>query len=169
VLTEWYRDTALGVEQGFTVHESPRGAGVLVLQLDLSTDLAGAPDADGRGLSFAAPDGQRLRYDHLRAWDADGAQLDATMLYTPGQIVLQVNDRGAAYPITVDPLIYREQKVIASGAANDQFGVSVALSGDTALVGAYLDDVGANPDWGSAYFYVALKAYYVPLVLRGAP
>ena len=153
-LTEWYRDTALGVEQGFTIHQAPRGAGPLVLQLDLSTDLAGAPDADGRGLSFAAPAGQTLRYDHVRAWDADGAPLEANLRYTGGQVKLEVNDEGAAYPITIDPLIYREQKVIASdGAAYDYFGVSVALSGDTALVGAYYDDVGANSEQGSAYVF----------------
>ena len=153
-LTEWYRDTALGVEQGFTIHQAPRGAGPLVLQLDLSTDLAGAPDGDGRGLSFAAPAGQTLRYDHLRAWDADGAPLEANLRYAAGQVILQVNDEGAAYPITIDPLIYREQKVIASdGAAEDYFGVSVALSGDTALVGAYGDDVGANSNQGSAYVF----------------
>ena len=153
-LTEWYRDTALGVEQGFTIHQAPRGAGPLVLQLDLSTDLAGEPDADGRGLSFAAPDGQTLHYDHLRAWDADGTQLDASLLYAPGQVILQVNDKGAAYPIAIDPLIYREQKVIASdGAAGDFFGISVALSGDTALVGADLDDVSANSYQGSAYVF----------------
>jgi len=153
-LTEWYRDTALGVEQGFTIHQAPRGTGPLVLQLDLSTDLAGAPDADGRGLSFAAPNGQTLRYDHLRAWDADGAQLDASLRYAPGQVMLQVNDKGAAYPIAIDPLIYREYKVIASdGAAGDFFGYSVALSGDTALVGAYYDAVGANSDQGSAYVF----------------
>ena len=171
-LTEWYRDTALGVEQGFTIHQAPRGAGLLVLQLDLSTDLAGARDADGRGLSFAAPAGQTLRYDHVRAWDADGVQLEATLRYAGGQVLVQVNDEGAAYPITIDPLIYREQKVIADSAASDDFGYSVALSGDTALVGAYGDEVGANSNQGSAYFYditVLFEKIYLPLVLRNAP
>ena len=152
-LTEWYRDTALGVEQGFTIDQAPRGAGPLVLRLDLSTDLAGTPDADGRGLSFAAPAGQTLRYDHVRAWDADGAPLEANLRYAGGQVKLEVNDEGAAYPITIDPLIYREQKVIAGGATWDHFGYSVALSGDTALVGAYLDNVGANTDQGLAYVF----------------
>ena len=152
-LTEWYRDTALGLEQGFTIHQAPPGAGPLVLQLDLSTDLAGAPDTDGRGLSFAAPDGQTLRYDHLRAWDANGAPLETSLVYAPGQVMLRVNDKGAAYPLTIDPLIYLEQKVIASGAAGDYFGYSVALSSDTALVGAWGDDVGANTNQGSAYVF----------------
>ena len=43
---------------------------------------------------------------------------------------------------------------VADGAAEDQFGFSVALAGDTALIGAYLDDVGANRNQGSAYVYL---------------
>lgn len=44
----------------------------------------------------------------------------------------------------------QQQKLVASdGAANDNFGVSVALSGDTLVVGADRDDVSA----GSVYVY----------------
>jgi hypothetical protein len=154
-LTEWYRDTALGVEQGFTIHQASAGAGALVLRLYLSTDLAGMLDPDGHGLSFAAPDGQTLRYDHVRAWDAYGGQLESGLLYAPGQVTLCVNDEDAAYPLTIDPLIYVEQKVIGSGAAEDRFGTSVALWGDTALVGAPSDDVGANNNQGSAYVFTS--------------
>ena len=41
----------------------------------------------------------------------------------------------------------------ADGAAGDQFGYSVALDGDIALVGAGYDDVGANVDQGSVYVF----------------
>jgi len=52
-------------------------------------------------------------------------------------------------------LSYVEQKVTASdGAAGDLFGISMALSGDTALVGAWAHDVGANANQGSAYVFV---------------
>ena len=37
------------------------------------------------------------------------------------------------------------------GAADDQFGLSVALSAGTLVVGAYGDDVGASINQGSAY------------------
>jgi len=149
-LTEWYRDLAVGVEQGFTIHESPQGNGRLVLHLDLNSDLPGVLDADERGLSFAGTE-QTLRYDHLAAYDANGIELDARFVYNPSQIVIQVDDREAAYPVTVDPFIYLQQKVIAlDGAAGDLFGVSVALSGDTALVGASGDD----GNMGSAYVFV---------------
>ena len=41
----------------------------------------------------------------------------------------------------------------ADGQANDQFGNSVSLSGDTALVGASYADVGSWPDQGAAYLF----------------
>jgi hypothetical protein len=41
----------------------------------------------------------------------------------------------------------------ADGAEGDRFSYSVALDGDTVLVGAYRDDVGANIDQGSAYVF----------------
>ena len=53
------------------------------------------------------------------------------------------------------------QLLATSGAANDNFGISVALSGDTALVGAYSDDVGANFDQGSAYVFVRSGAIWI--------
>ena len=62
----------------------------------------------------------------------------------------------AVLETTVQPLdaSYVEQKVTASdGAVGDLFGISVALSGDTALVGVMSDDVGANADQGSAYVF----------------
>jgi len=49
----------------------------------------------------------------------------------------------------------QQQKLMASdGAVGDRFGSSVALSGDTALVGAYVDAVGANTEQGSAEVFV---------------
>ncbi|MCK4266549.1 MAG: FG-GAP repeat protein [Thermoplasmata archaeon] len=41
----------------------------------------------------------------------------------------------------------------SDGANNDNFGWSVSISGDTVVIGAFFDDVGANPDQGSAYVY----------------
>lgn len=45
-------------------------------------------------------------------------------------------------------------KVIAAdGAANDYFGESVSISGDTVLVGAYLADFDGNSNQGAAYVF----------------
>ena len=46
-------------------------------------------------------------------------------------------------------------KLTASdGAADDSFGHSVAVSGDTVVVGAWVDNVGPNANQGSAYVFV---------------
>jgi hypothetical protein len=42
----------------------------------------------------------------------------------------------------------------ADGAADDDFGRSVSVSGDTAIVGAYFADVVGNSDQGAAYVFV---------------
>ena len=46
------------------------------------------------------------------------------------------------------------KKIIGrGGAAGDEFGYSVSISGGTMVVGAHLDDWGANTDSGSAYIF----------------
>src|SRR5262249_26694647 len=65
-------------------------------------------------------------------------------------------DQGSAYIFTRSGADWtqREKLIATDGAAKDNFGVSVALSGDTVAVGAVKDDVGANADQGSAYVFV---------------
>ncbi len=62
---------------------------------------------------------------------------------------------GAAYVFVRNETVWtQQQKLTASdGANNDQFGSSVAISGNTALVGAWQDDIGANANQGSAYVF----------------
>ena len=63
--------------------------------------------------------------------------------------------QGSAYVFTREAQTWTEQaKLTASdGEAGDQFGFWVSVSGDTAVVGAFMDDVGANLDQGSAYVF----------------
>jgi hypothetical protein len=52
------------------------------------------------------------------------------------------------------PCVLEQDKLVASdGAAADQFGSSTALDADTALVGAWMDNVGAATNAGSAYVF----------------
>jgi len=64
--------------------------------------------------------------------------------------------QGSAYVFVRNGTTWTQQaKLVArDGAANDLFGHSVALSGDTALIGAVDDDLGANQNQGSAYVFV---------------
>ncbi len=63
-------------------------------------------------------------------------------------------DSGSAYVFRFDGLAWgQEAKLSASdAAAGDQFGHSVSISGNTAVVGAYLDD-DAGADSGAAYVF----------------
>jgi hypothetical protein len=65
--------------------------------------------------------------------------------------------QGAAYVFVRSGGVWsQQQKLLASDAASfDNFGSSVALSGETVVVGARLDDAAAGFDQGSAYVFVA--------------
>jgi len=61
---------------------------------------------------------------------------------------------GSAYIYEFVGGVWEETKLTASdGAENDSFGRSVAISGDTAIVGAYLADNDTWPDTGAAYIF----------------
>jgi hypothetical protein len=64
---------------------------------------------------------------------------------------------GAAYVFTRSGSTWtQQQKLLASDrASSDNFGISVALSadGNTALIGAYLEDTSPNSNNGAAYIY----------------
>jgi hypothetical protein len=63
--------------------------------------------------------------------------------------------RGAAYVFVRDGGVWAEQQKLEDpeGTALDNFGYSVAIDGDTAVVGAYLDDHGMGLDRGSAFVF----------------
>ena len=64
--------------------------------------------------------------------------------------------RGSAYVFTRSGTVWTgQQKLTASdGSADDLFGFSVLVSGDTAFVGARGNDVGLNGDQGAAYVFI---------------
>jgi hypothetical protein len=159
-LTEYFKNTPDGLEQGFIFNERPNTEMAdeplnLILQAD--GDYLASADADGQGLTFNAKNGgESLRYEKLKAWDADGTELAARMTVSgDGEIRLEVKDAAAKYPVTIDPTFVRTAKLTAAdGAAGDEFGTSVAVFGDTAVVGAYRADIGGNSNQGAAYIFV---------------
>ena len=61
---------------------------------------------------------------------------------------------GIAANVSAQPVVYEEAKLIASdAAAGDWFGESVAMLGDTVIVGALYDDCSAGADCGAAYVF----------------
>jgi hypothetical protein len=158
-VTEWYVNGPLGLEQGFTLARAPvveegrAGAGPLSIALALEGGWRVEVDGDGNGARLVNGDsgGERvLRYRGLVAHDARGRELPAWMEVEGKRLWLRVNDAGAEYPVVVDPFIQQAKLTASDGAAYDEFGASVAISGDTVVVGA----VFGNADQGSAYVFV---------------
>jgi hypothetical protein len=64
-------------------------------------------------------------------------------------LLIRVDDRGAVYPLKVDPFVQQAELSASDGAAGNGLGFAVAVSGNTIVAGA----VGANTDQGAAYVF----------------
>ena len=59
----------------------------------------------------------------------------------------------SVFQYNVSSWVLMQKITDGGGAANDNFGISVSISGNNILVGANNDDMGANTNQGSASFY----------------
>jgi hypothetical protein len=149
-LREWYAAGPLGVEQGFTLVRRPAGAGGrVVLELSLGGSLGA--ERTGSGVRFVTGSGRvALRYGGLEATDASGRRLVVSLALRGRRLLLGVLDRGARYPLRVDPFIQQGAKLTGTGeTGNGLFGQSVALSadGNTALIGGPTDNGQVGAAW----------------------
>lgn len=157
-LSEWYVNGPDGLEQGMTIPSAPgeRTGDSLRVTFELGRTLEAQSAQGGQAIHFYDRSGEFvLSYAKLVVTDAEGQQLAAQMGLEGGEVVLEIDDSEAVYPVTIDPTFGQQSKFTASdGAAGDQFGGSVAMSGETAVVGVPRDDIGGNADQGSAYVFV---------------
>lgn len=212
-LSEWFINDPRGLEHGFTLrrppvdHSTPRrspmdrpalsrsskdhtastGAAeseLLRLTLAVRGDLRPSASPDGRNVAFVNAAGIAVvNYNGLTVLDANGVALPARFETTPTGLRLRVDDREARYPLTIDPVAQQAYIKASNTDADDSFGYSVAVSGDTIVVGAWLEDspaTGVNgnqfsnscPESGAAYVFVrsngiwAQQAYLKPSVTR---
>ena len=162
-VTEWFENKPEGIEHGFSLAQRPPSASPDEVRVVLTLHGLTARD-DGYGgeaLEFVDPATGTavLRYSALKAWDATGRVVPARMEGAGNRVRLLLADAGAIYPVTIDPLITSQEAKLGpeftgDGAGGDNFGKSVALAGDTALVGAYGDYTAAGGHAGSAYVFV---------------
>jgi FG-GAP repeat/Prealbumin-like fold domain len=156
LLTEWYANGPLGLEQGFTVKAPPAGTRTgpltLALSLSLSGSLRPALEPGAKSLRFAD---SSLRYTGLTAFDARGTKLPARLELQGQTLLIKVDDAGARYPLTIDPFVQLAKLTNSSPLDYDGLGSSVAIAGDTIVVGA---SGGAAPlryvHPGAAYVFV---------------
>jgi hypothetical protein len=161
-IQEWYINDSRGLEQGFTLND-PHGKEDIVLQLVLEGNVKPELIENGKAVQFVTPQGKTLRYKGLKAWDANGQNLNVIMVLKNNQLQLKVTVADAAYPITIDPLLtlVEAQKLpgpkaeeVSPGGEGAGYGVTVALSDNTALVGV--------PTWyGEGEYYPRPGIAYV--------
>ncbi|MGO9973090.1 MAG: FG-GAP repeat protein [Solirubrobacteraceae bacterium] len=150
---EWWANGPAGLEQRFTVSSRPRGgSGPLTFSLGLTGDLRARLEAGGVSLVGA---GGALRYGELVATDARGRALRAWFALHGRRLLVELDDRDARYPLRVDPLLAQSGELISSdGTPDGEFGGSVAVSGNTVVVGAKQQTVGSNVLQGAVYVFV---------------
>jgi uncharacterized protein (TIGR03437 family) len=152
LLIEWYVNEPRGLEQGFTFSSQPSSSVNGPLQIAL--EIAGALHPkllSPREVELLDSAGHAvLRYGDLKAWDARGQELASRLQVEGDQIRLVVEDSRAVYPITIDPTVTQIVLVPSDGAGSARLGQSVAIAGNTAVVGAPSE--GALT--GAAYVFV---------------
>lgn len=151
-LDEWFEQGPAGLQHGFTVHTRPDRSGggrsgggrsggggaecaPLTLELSVDGDLAPAVVGGGSAVLFRDPRGAtRVSYAGLTVFDADGRVLDAGFEATADGLRLAIDERGARYPLTIDPVVQETVLQSSTPPFYDTFGISVAVSGDTIAV-----------------------------------
>jgi len=160
IVEEWYVNSPDGLEQGFTLSNPPdkkSDGRPLRLALEVGGELQPAMNDDtATAIEFRSASGETvLNYAGLYALDATGRELPSALKLEAGRVYLEVDDKSATYPITIDPNWTQQQKLTAAdGVPTAFFGNSVAINGDTVVVGAPVDTVGVNGGQGSAYVFV---------------
>jgi len=157
-LTEWYVNTTLGLDQGFTI-EAPPADGIeeLVLEMTLDGDVTPALFESGNAISFRQEGSEStLTYSGLAAWDAVNAPLEGRIeLQTGGsRLRLVVAVTNAAWPITVDPIFTQVTELLPTPELDSHhanFGRSVAVDGDFMAVG--VDDLVHGENSGLVHIF----------------
>jgi len=140
-MTEWFVNGSAGLEHGFTLASRPgNSASVLALHLGVRGSLTPNISTDGSWVSFLDDRGvAALNYAGLKVTDAQGRELAARFTRESGGLRLEVEERNARYPITIDPFAqqaYLKPAAVGTTQAGDWFGYAVAVSGDTVVIGA---------------------------------
>lgn len=137
-----------GIEHGYFVSQRPAGDGPLQVALRFS-GVTAAGDSDSQQLTNESGE-TVLDWGKLLAWDSEGQVLPARFSNAGNQVALVVDDSHASYPIVIDPTFTQVAKLVSPNPETSAFFSSVALDGDTIVVGAS----GEGTSTGAAYVFV---------------
>jgi hypothetical protein len=169
-LSEWFVNDRSGLEHGFTVAKRLDGPETNKAPLQFAFSVLGnlrpVIASDGSEVRFVNESGVAIvTYAKLEVLDADGRSLPAHFVAGIEGLILSVDESTARYPVTVDPIAQQAYIKASNTGAGDRFGSSIAISGDTVVVGAQLEASAATgingnqsdnsaTDAGAAYVFV---------------
>jgi hypothetical protein len=162
-MSEWYENRKEGLEQGFTVTERPAGEGPLRIEGEFGG--AARPVLQDGAIDLRDENDVTLvRYGELAVRDAAGEDVPASLAVAGSTVAILVQDKGAVYPLIVDPLMSTPAWTAESNQFGAEFGYSVSTAGDVngdgysdAIVGAQFYDNGEANE-GRAFSYLGSNA-----------
>ncbi|HEY4150090.1 MAG TPA: T9SS type A sorting domain-containing protein [Chitinophagaceae bacterium] len=160
-----YLNSAEGLRQNFIINRAPEGSQALKLTIALKNTGLHARLVNRQILKLADKNGKTiLQYDALSVWDARHTPLPAHMeLSDGGHLAIVVDDRGAQYPVTIDPLNHSAEW---SGTA---VGILPSLVGQLSVDAAYGYSVAGLGDVnGDGYDDVAIGAPGLVDIISGS-
>jgi hypothetical protein len=165
--TEEFINNEDGVRQNFIIEKAPEGT--RQLRVKMTAKGLKVEQGEGNELRFYSetPKGKtrkELVYSDLKCWDAKKKLLNATLAYVDNHIQISVDVAGAAYPVTIDPIVangtpQNPNKVLEINQSYMWLGFSVSSAGDVNGDG-YSDVIVGAPDYdkgqdneGGAFVY----------------
>lgn len=158
---EWWRTLPVGLEQGVTFERRLPGEGPLVVEV--ATEGA-VPVLDGRGGATLDVAGRpALSYGALVVIDATGRVLPSALRVSDGRLLIETDDRGAVYPVVVDPIVLTLERTFGDTMDSGFFGRALSFSDDGTRLA-----VGA-PGENAVYVYRRTgTSWSMETVMRGA-
>ncbi|WP_193210498.1 hypothetical protein [Luteolibacter marinus] len=157
-LVEWWENRPVGLEQGFTVPASRAQGNAVRIGMSVDGMVTGVDPESPGDLLFRDDSGEVVMgYRDLKAWDAAGVTLAATMEPSPGGFEIVVQTEGARFPVVIDPLVVRAGRPLQPRPdglmdASDRFASVVAVSDDHAALGVP-DDIDDHGNSGSVHVF----------------
>jgi hypothetical protein len=146
-----YSKTATGFEQRFTIDRRPGGANrPVVIAMASSGDMTPILNGPTTVTLRGNKDLSNVTYSGLRVTDATGKVLPAHLVASGQSIHIVIDDRGATYPVLVDPWIQLASLIQPANAGVFGTAVATSASGTVAIVG---DPLGGTTTTGAATVY----------------
>lgn len=152
--TEWWSSSSSQAQVGWELAENPGGTGFIEISMAVE---GGTIEAGVDDTSVLIRTGDRtFSFAGLKAWDAAGRDLEAWIEFGQQSLRILVDDTGATWPISVDPVLTYWMWSAVGSDSTSLLGSSVAAAGDVNNDG-YDDVIVGAPGYsnyvGRAYVY----------------